>query len=393
MSNSAKDADHLLANLKSLIDSLPSSVLVEDENRRIVYLNQHFCDMFGISLSPSDMVGVDCSRSAQESAALFADPTGFLARIPQLLDERRPVRNEEIALADGRTCERDYVPVFSDDSFVGHLWNYRDITRRKNLERELQERLIHADRLASVGQLAAGVAHEISNPAAYVIINLSTIEQRVGAIGDQLRAVRQACEEDDFDGLKSILRKSGYFQSALSEVNTLVRDNSEGMNHIRSVTRSLQTFSRIERDEVESVHVNDVVEAANKMVTNEIRHRARFVRQLADGIPPIAADRGKLSQALLNLLTNAVHANRGRRRQRESDYGSDVCSGGPRRGRSRRHRRGNSGRANGKHLRALLHEQASGPRHRTRPRPRRRSGADAWRPNLRHERSRGRQLL
>ena len=308
MSESAKDVDHLLANLRALIDNLPSAVLVEDENRRIVYLNQQFCDLFGIPAPPSDLVGVDCSRSASESARLFANPDGFLGRIPRLLEDRKIVRNEEIDLADGRTVERDYVPIFADGAFVGHLWNYRDVTARKNLERQLQERLIHADRLASVGQLAAGVAHEINNPAAYVVINLSTIERNIDVIRSKLQTVFSAYEAGDESSRASALGGAREVEHQLGEVRKLLRDNIDGMNHIRSVTRSLQSFSRIERNEVELVQINDVVEATGKMVTNEIRYRAGFVKDLGQDIPPVAADRGKLSQALLNLLTNAAHA-------------------------------------------------------------------------------------
>lgn len=120
------------SRLHNLITNLQSGVLLEDENRKIALVNQRFCNHFGIPVSPQDLIGEDCRQSAEQSKGLFKDESGFVERVNEILKHRELVLNEEIPLKDGRTFERDYIPIFIESRYSGHLWNYRDITERKN---------------------------------------------------------------------------------------------------------------------------------------------------------------------------------------------------------------------------------------------------------------------
>lgn len=122
------------SRLTTLITNLQSGVLVEDENQRIVFVNQKFCDLFSIPAPPSALIGADCSHYAQISKLLFAEPEYFIDRIEQILNKQQIVVAEEMALADGRIFEQDYVPILIDNSYRGHLWQYRDITEKKQID-------------------------------------------------------------------------------------------------------------------------------------------------------------------------------------------------------------------------------------------------------------------
>lgn len=121
-----------------LISNMNSGVLVEDESRRIVLTNQQFLDYFSISSVPDAMIGMDCSMSAEYSKHLFKDQEQFVQRIAQILERNEPVVHEELEMADGRILERNYFPLVIDNHYHGHLWQYNDITERKNSEKELR---------------------------------------------------------------------------------------------------------------------------------------------------------------------------------------------------------------------------------------------------------------
>ncbi|MEG3436492.1 response regulator [Pannus brasiliensis CCIBt3594] len=126
------------SRLSALIQNLQAGVLVEDENGQILLVNQEFCDLFGIPVSPSDLIGLDCQSSAGEAKLLFQEPERFIERVVEILRDREIVTNESLRLQDGRIFERDYVPIFLEDSYYGHLWLYRDETAREQSQKALQ---------------------------------------------------------------------------------------------------------------------------------------------------------------------------------------------------------------------------------------------------------------
>ncbi len=121
----------------SLITNLQNAVLLEDETRHIAFANQRFCDMFGLPLPAEALQGADCSNSAEQNKHLFKDPEAFVLRIEQILSKQQLVSGEILELADDRIFERDYIPIFLDQKYKGHLWSYSDITEKKKAEVEL----------------------------------------------------------------------------------------------------------------------------------------------------------------------------------------------------------------------------------------------------------------
>jgi len=129
-----------IANLrfKSLISSMQAGVMVENELRKVVLVNQYFCDLFSINLPPEQLVGMKCSDAAESSKALFTDPETFIKDIDNTLRLRHIVTNHELQLNNGRSLERDFIPIEDyENKNQGILWIYRNITERKKAEKDL----------------------------------------------------------------------------------------------------------------------------------------------------------------------------------------------------------------------------------------------------------------
>lgn len=143
-----------VANLRfrSLLSNMQASVLVEDEQRRVVLVNQYFCDLFSIPVSPEALIGGDCEQSAEAVKVLFADPENFIREIHATLAKGQIVSGHELQMLDGTYLERDFIPIEDlGRKNRGILWIYRDITERKKNERELvrQTEILNGTALAS----------------------------------------------------------------------------------------------------------------------------------------------------------------------------------------------------------------------------------------------------
>lgn len=124
--------------LTTLLSNLNSGILVEDENRKILFTNQMFCDIFSIPVSPNDLVGIDCSDSAETQKGLFKKPVSFVSEIEKLLYFKQPVLNQIIEMKDGRFLERHYIPIYMEDVYKGHLWKYTDVTEKIKIQDDLK---------------------------------------------------------------------------------------------------------------------------------------------------------------------------------------------------------------------------------------------------------------
>lgn len=159
----------------------------------------------------------------------------------------------------------------------------RDAEARRD-RMQMREQLFVADRMATVGILAAGVAHEINNPLASLIGNLDLLRRRFEQLdGAQL------------DG------------TALAELREELRDAHEAAGRIRNVANDLKLFARVDSEERVAVDIRRVIESSLRMAHTEIRHRARLRTDFAP-VPSVAGNESRLGQVFLNLILNAAQA-------------------------------------------------------------------------------------
>lgn len=169
--------------------------------------------------------------------------------------------------------------------------------------RELRRRLEHADRLAAIGTLAAGVAHEVNNPAAYVLMNLKTCREHV----DELRRAVVDPAPGPAAAASEAARERADRVALLDEMTEMLDDNLRGVERIVAIVQALRSYARNDPDEIEAVDAAVVCRDAFDLVSSQLRHRARLTTELA-AVPPIAIDARKLSRVVINLLVNAADA-------------------------------------------------------------------------------------
>ena len=209
-----------------------------------------------------------------DSRADVPDPVAaaMARRLPSLLPDRTSLvtrSGAEVAI-DGCAA-----PVFDNESRdAGGVMVFRD----GSATRRLQDKLLLADRMATVGVLAAGIGHEVNNPLAYVMANLEFALDEVGR--DAIDAERLA---------------------------EALREARHGIGRITAIAKQLRAWSRAEIERPADLSLHPLLDIAVSMAWAELRHRARLIKEYGP-VPTVHADETRLAQALIILLVNAAHA-------------------------------------------------------------------------------------
>lgn len=140
--------------LETLISSMHTGVLLEDENRKIVLINERFIEIFGIEGSVQSLLGTDSRKLLQSLKKAFSNGVDFVLQTADILAARKTQLGEVIQTINSHILERDYVPIHNDDRFLGHLWQYRDVTDKYRNEKALKrsrEALLETQEQAQLG--------------------------------------------------------------------------------------------------------------------------------------------------------------------------------------------------------------------------------------------------
>jgi PAS domain S-box-containing protein len=258
---------------RRLMDIAPDGILVLLGDR-VVYANQAITQIHGYS-HPRQLSQLGLARlvSSEDLATLEQ-------RLALLREDSTAVYSLEV-----RAVRRDRVQVPVEvvllrtewDDKPADLLTVRDLSGR----RIMQNQLIHNDRLAAVGTLAAGVAHEINNPLAYVLLNLQYL----------LREVPR--QEENYDRVGHLLER--------------LREARHGAERVVSIVKDLRTFSKSDEEQLGPVDLRQVLRNAVKVARTQLMDRGQIIDAIAD-VPLAVGHASRLEQVFLNLLINAIQA-------------------------------------------------------------------------------------
>lgn len=279
--------------VQPLLDAIPAPVWFKDVRGVYLAANQAFADYLGLPIER--IVGHSVFEVAPPELAQI-----YQAADQGLLDAGGAQEYESQAAGAGGTRRTVIIrkATFCDDQgrVAGLAGTMTDVTAQRRAEAALaeaveareraQERLAQADRLASVGTLAAGVAHELNNPLTFVLSNLAFAVEEL----HRLLSAGMAVEPEAVEDLERCLEEA-----------------RQGADRMRVIVRDLRAFSRGDEPGHGPVEVRRALEYAIGLAWTQLQGRARLVRDFAE-VRPVRGSEARLGQVFLNLIVNAAHA-------------------------------------------------------------------------------------
>lgn len=200
---------------------------------------------------------------------------------------------------------------------VDHL--KKQITDRIEAEKILkrnQAQLVQSEKMAGLGQLAAGVAHEINNPVGFVMSNLQTLKKYAFSLKrmiSEYEVLLDVVQKNDLEKIKSqissliIIKNEEDLGFILEDLDNLVKESLDGAVRVRDIVKGLKSFARLDEAEMKEADINEGIESTLKIVWNEIKYKCEVVKKLSP-LPAIVCYPGQLNQVFMNLIVNAAQA-------------------------------------------------------------------------------------
>ena len=213
----------------------------------------------------------------------------------QLINELRDLRREIAILIDS-------------ESELIHMQD--ELNETLEDLKSAQARIIHQEKMASIGQLSAGVAHEINSPIGYIMSNLRTLTDYSGALaeffGEMTGAAGQLNSEGWADRIEK-RRKELDVDYILEDIEQLIKESLEGAERVKKIVQNLKSFSRIDESEYKDADINECIESTLNIVWNELKYNATVKKEYGE-IPVTKCYPQQLNQVFMNILVNASHA-------------------------------------------------------------------------------------
>ncbi|MFZ1986543.1 MAG: ATP-binding protein [Desulfatitalea sp.] len=304
--------------MQTLLDAIPHPVFYKDLNGSLLGCNEAFQQFVG--REKKEIIG----RAAAEIASA-ANVSTIMETDATLLRQGTKVIYE-VNMVDGRGEARNVLvtkALYSDTDGqpAGIVGIMLDITGHKQNEttlRAMERELMQSLKMASIGQLAAGVAHEINNPTGFVSSNLKTLGDYQQGLKELIAeyqalktAVKATAEQDG--GVSGRIEKIEAMEAEmdltyiLDDLHALIAESREGTERIKRIVEDLKCFAHPGQDKVQETDINAGLASTLNIVNNELKYKATVIREFGD-LPILSANPQQLNQVFANILVNAAQA-------------------------------------------------------------------------------------
>jgi PAS domain S-box-containing protein len=329
-----EEIKYLASMSRRVIDAIPHSILLLDNELNIVDANRYHIEKVG----EAQIWGKNIKELFPSK---LLEKSGLLEALNNCLINHVPANFMEVPLSNGedngkwvniRVYPLQQIPdeklssiilVIEDvTNYVRmrdklHATNQSLMNANQELQntmeklREAQFEIIKSEKMATIGQLAAGMAHEINNPLGYLLSNITAVSNYMVDIKKAVNELRSLIINSGNEELISKLKEIDEEENLdfiFEDTKAVIEENIDGLLRIKGIIKDLNTFSLAQMGQYEWIDVNKLIDATLQMVYNTIKHKAVLKKHYGE-LPRIYADPSKLGQVLLSVITHAAQAN------------------------------------------------------------------------------------
>jgi PAS domain S-box-containing protein len=298
-----KQAENELRMMKLVLEQTADLVTITDRRGSIEYVNSAFEEVTGYWRD--EVVGrpSNCLKSGHQGREFYRAMWDTLERgevFHGLLVNRR--KNGELF-----DEEKTITPVRdAEGKIIHYVSTGKNVTAKRQLEAQVQQ----SEKLASIGQLAAGVAHEINNPVGYINSNIGSLRQYIDNVFELLAAYEEGeAAIDDAATRERIrdLRQRLDIDYLKEDIGALIDESQEGVKRVKTIVQDLKDFSRTDSAEYDWIDLHHGLNSTLNIVHNEIKYKAEVVKAFGE-LPLVECVGSQINQVFMNLLVNATHA-------------------------------------------------------------------------------------
>ncbi len=206
------------------------------------------------------------------------------------------------------------------DDYISKPFNHAELSARiaagqriiqlEDERNNVAAQLLQSEKMASIGQLAAGVAHEINNPIGFILSNFNSLRKYVNRLveftdlqSQVMESLNQPAVVEELSGKRKELR----IDFVLEDIIDLIEESTDGASRVKKIVQDLKTFSRLDEMDHKYADINECLESTINIVRNELKYLATLTKQYGE-LPPLKCYPQQLNQVFMNLLINAAHA-------------------------------------------------------------------------------------